>query len=123
MSYYIHNIPGRLRLKSPVVRKNQEVADEIRKMLGTMDGIAVVEINLLTGSILINYNPKAVQYKDIISLFQRKDYFDMSKAMTNDEYIQDITSKAGNIVRKAIFGSSVEKVFEGSALSLITFLI
>jgi len=96
--YYIHNVPGRLRLKSPVVRKNQEVADEIKKMLGTMNGIAVVEINLVTGSILINYNPKTLQYKDIISLLQKKGYFDMSKAMTNDKYFQDITSSALSLV-------------------------
>jgi len=123
MSYYIHNVPGRLRVKSPAVRKNQGAADEIRRILGTMNGIAVVEINLLTGSILINYNPKTMQYKDIVSLLQRKGYFDMSKAMTNDQYIQTAASKAGNIVGKSIFGAFAGVALKETPLSFLAILI
>lgn len=123
MSYYVHNVPGRLRVKTPAVKRNKDVADEIRKTLSTINGIATVDINLTTGSILINYNPATVQYKDIVGMLQRKGYFDTSKAITNDQYIQTAASKAGNIVGKAIFGTFVEKAFEGSALSLITLLI
>ncbi|MEW6587299.1 MAG: HMA2 domain-containing protein [Nitrospirota bacterium] len=123
MSHYIHNVPGRLRVKSPVVKKNTDAAVEIRKILSAMNGIATVDINLTTGSVLINYNLAAVQYKDIVGMLQRKGYFDTSKAITNDQYIQRAASKAGNIVGKAIFGTFVEKAFEGSALSFITLLI
>jgi copper chaperone CopZ len=123
MSYYIHNVPGRLRVKTPVVKRNNKAADEIRKTLSTVNGIATVDINLTTGSILINYNPKMVHQSDIISALQRNGYFDTSKAITNDQYIQRAASQAGNIVGKAIFGTFVEKALEGSALSLITFLI
>lgn len=123
MSHYIHNVPGRLRVKSPAVKKNTDAAVEIRKILSAMNGVATVDINLITGSVLINYNPATVQYKDIVGMLQRKGYFDTSKAITNDQYIQRAASKAGNIVGKAIFGTFVEKAFEGSALSLITLLI
>ena len=123
MSHYIHNVPGRLRVKSPAVKKNQDAADDIRKALSTMNGIATVDISLVTGSILVNYNPKAVHEKDIIGLLQRKGYFDAARAITSDQYIQGVASKAGSIVGKAIFGTFVEKALEGSALSLITFLI
>jgi hypothetical protein len=71
----------------------------------------------------VNYNPKTLNYKDIVSLLQRKGYFDPSKAVTNDQYIQHAVSKAGHIASKAVFGSIVEKAFEGSALSLIALLI
>lgn len=123
MSYYIHNVPGRLRIKTPVVKRNQEVADEIRKILSTISGIATVDINLTTGSILINYNPKAVEDKDIVNTLQRKGYFDTSKALTNDQYIHKAASQAGNLVGKVIFGTFVDKALEGSAISLITLLI
>lgn len=123
MSYYIHDVPGRLRVKSPAVKKNQDAANDVRKALSTMNGIATVDINLVTGSILVNYNSKTVQQKDIISLLQRKGYFDAAKAVTNDQYIQGVASRAGSVVGKALFGTFVEKALEGSALSLITFLI
>jgi copper chaperone CopZ len=123
MSYYVHDTPGRLRVKSPAVKRNQDAADAIRKILSTVNGIATVDINLTTGSILVNYNPKAVQQKDIISLLQRHGYFDASKALNDDQYLQSVASKAGNVVGKAIFSTFVEHALEGSALSLITLLI
>ncbi|HAM49275.1 MAG TPA: hypothetical protein DCP92_00725 [Nitrospiraceae bacterium] len=123
MSYYMHSVPGRLRVKSPAVKRNDDAAGEIRKTLSTMNGIATVDINVVTGSILINYNPKTIHYNDIVSLLERKGYFDTSRALTNDQFIHRAASQAGNIVGKAIFGTFVEKALEGSALSLITFLI
>lgn len=123
MSYYLHNVPGRLRLKSPIVRRNNEAASEIKKALSSISGIATVDINLLTGSILINYNTKAVNYKDIVAILQRKGYFDSSRALTNDQYIKSSASNAGNILGKAVFGTFFEKAFEGSALSLLAVLI
>jgi len=123
MSYYIHNVPGRLRVKTPLVKRNQEVADEIRKILSTMSGIATVDINLTTGSILINYNPKQVGDKEIVNTLQRKGYFDTSKALNNDQYLHEAASQAGNFVGKVIFGTVVDKALEGSALSLISLFI
>lgn len=123
MSYYIHNVPGRLRLKSPLVKKNTEVADDIRKTLSTIQGIATVEINLTTGSVLVNFNPKQINHKDIVSLLQRKGYFDASQALTNDQYIHRAASRAGSVVGKAVVGTFVDIALEGSALSLITLLI
>jgi len=123
MSYYVHNVPGRLRVKSPLVKRNDDAAGEIKKILSTLNGIATVDVNLTTGSILINYNPKTIHHSDIISTLQRKGYFDTSKAITNNEYIQRAASQAGHIVGKAIFASFVDKALEGSALSLITLLI
>lgn len=123
MSYYLHNVPGRLRLKSPLVRRNNEAASEIKKALSSISGIATVDINLITGSILINYNTKAVNYKDIVALLQRKGYFDASRALTNDQYIKTSASKAGKVIGKALFGTFLENALEGSALSLLAVFI
>lgn len=123
MSYYIHNVPGRLRLKSPLIKKNENVADEIKKTLSTMSGIATIDINLLTGSLLVNYNPKTTSHKDIISILQRKGYFDETRAATNEQYIHNAASKAGQIVGRAVLGAFVQEALEGSALSLLAVLL
>ena len=88
-----------------------------------MNGIATVDINLTTGSLLVNYNPKMANHKDIISILQRKGYFDTSRAETNDQYIHGAAAKAGHLVSKAVFGAVVEKALEGSALSLLAVLL
>lgn len=123
MSYYMHNVPGRLRVKSPLLRRNSEAADEVRKALSTIPGVATVDFNPMTGSILINYHQKMTKYEDIIALLERKGYFDRSKAETNESYIQTAAAKTGRFVGKAALGMALEKVFEGSALSLISLII
>ncbi len=93
MSYYIHDMPGRLRVKSPKIRKNRNVGDEVQKLIGMTDGVDSVAVNLLTGSLLINYNPRVTRNDELINLLQEKGYFDHSKATTNDLYMHQAASK------------------------------
>jgi copper chaperone CopZ len=123
MSYYIHNVPGRLRIKSPIIKNNKNIADELKKSLSTMQGIATVDINPTTGSLLVNYNHKIVKHNDIVDLLQRKGYFDASKAVTNDEYLQKAAEKAGNIIGKSIFSTFTGMALEKTPFSFLTILI
>jgi copper chaperone CopZ len=123
MSYYIHNIPGRLRIKSPVIKNNKSVADELKKGLGTLHGVAAVDINLATGSLLVNYNSKSVKHSDIVDILQTKGYFDSSKALTNDEYLHKAASKAGAVIGKSIFSTFTGMALERTPLSFLALLI
>jgi len=93
MSYYIHDLPGRLRAKSPSIRKNKDAGDKVEQLIGKTDGVDKVAINLVSGSVLINYNPKVTQHDQLVSLLQENGYFDHSKAMTNDLYMHQAASK------------------------------
>ena len=123
MSYYIHNVPGRLRIKSPVIKNNKTVADELRKSISTLYGVATVDINLTTGSILIHYNTTAINHTDIVSLLERRGCFDRSKALTNDEYIHKAASKAGSVIGMSIFGTFTGIALERTPLSFLAVLI
>lgn len=123
MSYYLHNVPGRLRIKSPVIKNNRNVVDELKKTLSTLHGIATIDINLTTGSLLVYYNPKAVKHIDIVEVLQRKGYFDSSKALTNDQYLHKAASKAGNIIGKSIFSTFTGMALERTPLSFLTIFI
>jgi copper chaperone CopZ len=123
MSYYMHNVPGRLRVKSPQLKRNSAAADDLKKALSTIQGIATVDFNLTTGSLLINYNHRTAKPEDIIGLLERKGYFDPTKATTNEAYIHTAATKTGRVIGKAALGIALEKAFEGSALSLISLLI
>lgn len=123
MSYYIHNVPGRLRIKSPVIKNNKNIANELKKSLSTLYGVATVDINPITGSILINYNSKSVKHTDIVDILQRKGYFDASKAVNNDEYLHKAASKAGAIIGKSIFSTFTGMALEKTPLSFLAILI
>ncbi|TAN44428.1 MAG: copper chaperone [Nitrospirae bacterium] len=123
MNYYLHSVAGRLRIKSPKIKNRKSEADNIRKALSTINGIGTVEINTVTGSVLVNYNQKFVSQNDIIDLMEVKGYFDRAKAANNDEYIKKAASGFGDIMGKAVLGAFVEKALEGSALSFLAILI
>jgi len=123
MSYYMHNVPGRLRIKSPVIKNNKNIVNELKKALSMLDGVAVVDINTTTGSVLINYNYKKIKHKDILEFLQRKGYFDISKAMSNDEYIHKTAEKIGTVVGKSIFNAFVGSALERTPLSFLSILL
>ena len=39
MSYYVHQVPGRLRIKSPSIKGNQKEAVVVEDLLKRMEGI------------------------------------------------------------------------------------
>lgn len=123
MSYYVHNVPGRLRVKTPFAKKNPDNAAEIKMLLDSMEGIDSTAVNTVTGSVVINYDTAAVKSNDILDLLHSKGYFDINQAKTNEHYVHEAVARAGGVIGKAIFSIAVDKMFEGSALSLLTVLI
>lgn len=104
---YIHNVPGRVRIKNDVLKRNPDSADKIRKALSTIGGICTVDINLTTGSILVHYNPKVTNGREIAGLLESRGFFDSSKAITNDEYFKGKISKVVEPLLMAVTGALV----------------
>lgn len=123
MKFYIHDIPGRLRVKSPLLKNNTNAEFELRKALSTLEGLGVVETNLITGSILIHYNAKKLNKNDILRLLINRGYFDPSKAVTNDEYIKKTVEKTGNFVVKSFVGTVIDSSLENTPLRFITAIL
>lgn len=123
MSYYIHNVPGRLRIKTPLIKKNQSIAEDVQNLLRPLIGISSTSVNLTTGSIVINYDHKIITSKEIVNTLNYAGYFDLSKAITNDEYIKTAAASMGQVVVKTLFGAFVDSALEGSALSFIAILV
>ena len=55
----VHHINGRLRLQVPAARANPAVLEEIRKSIAGLPGVTGVHANSRTGSVLVQYSPKA----------------------------------------------------------------
>ncbi|MHB8481534.1 MAG: HMA2 domain-containing protein [Nitrospiria bacterium] len=123
MSYYIHQIPGRLRVKTPLIKRNQETGQEIQELLRPIKGISSVETNSTTGSIVIHYSCNLVSSERILEILKGAGYFDQSKAVTNDQYIHAKASKTGHLIWGALSGAFLEAALGSSPLSLITLLI
>jgi copper chaperone CopZ len=123
LSYYVHNTPGRLRVKIPSIKGSPKFANDIEGILRTIEGIDSTAVNTLTGSIVINYDRNIVSSEAVLSILEKKGYFEILKAVSNDRTIEAAVSKAGGVVGRAVLEVLLAKAFEGSALSLLTVLI
>ena len=58
-------IPGRVRFRSSQL-KNQEIVSSIITLIKSETGVLQVENNLLTGSLLVHYNPEQISQKTVL---------------------------------------------------------
>jgi hypothetical protein len=123
MDYYFHHIPGRLRVKSPLLKKNPPLAARAEQLLKSLSGVDAIAANPVTGSIVVRYDSRETSSEDILRALNRAGYFDPSQAVTNDELISRAFSKAGKTIGSILFGVLVKDELEGSALAVIAALI
>ncbi|MDA8388379.1 MAG: hypothetical protein M0Z58_06945 [Nitrospiraceae bacterium] len=123
MGYYIHSVPGRLRVKSPLVKGNRRAAEEIEKLLGSVQGVDSVLVNTVTGSVTVSCERNSAVSDSVLERLAASGYFEPSRAVTHDQYIQRAASKAGRLIGKSIAGAFIGAAFEGTALSILTILI
>jgi hypothetical protein len=68
MSHYLHHVPGRLRLKARSLKNSEDKAAEIRALCAQLPGIQAIELNTLTGSLLVRYDKASVNSVQILGL-------------------------------------------------------
>jgi hypothetical protein len=55
----VHHIPGRLRVRLPRSKRDPRMLTELRDFVSELGGVQQVEINPVTGSILVHYHPES----------------------------------------------------------------
>ncbi len=123
MSYYMHNVPGRLRVKTSMIKGKQNMADQVLMVLRPVEGVTSVTASTVTGSILINYDEKTVSSRRILQVLAEYNIFDHTRATTHDQYVHRAASKVSKSLGKVALGAALDAAFEGSALSLLAVLL
>jgi hypothetical protein len=77
---YIHNIPGRLRVRTEAVRNNSAAAAAARALLAATPHVLSVETNPLTGSITVHYDPAGLSAPPLLGILRRHGYLEGSGA-------------------------------------------
>jgi len=55
----IQLVPGRIGLRISALKSNRAYAQQVQHTLSDVNGIGEVDINALTGSVLISYDPQS----------------------------------------------------------------
>jgi len=69
---YFHHIPGRVRVRMPELKANARGAQNFQEVMQQIPGVASVEINLLTGSVLVHYDGSSATAELLHGLLQRR---------------------------------------------------
>jgi len=77
---YFHHIPGRVRLRMPEFKANAKGAQEFQAAMQQIPGVASVEINLLTGSVLVHYDGSSKTAQLLHGFLQRRGALPTSEA-------------------------------------------
>ena len=123
MSYYVHHTPGRLRVKIPLVKGNQERAKEVREILKELDGVNFIEINTVTGSVVVKYDRNVLNADDLLNYYKEYNILDKTRATKAGRAVDISVSNASQAVGKALFGWAMGRMLEGSGLSILAALI
>jgi copper chaperone CopZ len=123
MSYYVHNVPGRIRIKNPFIKHKNGKKKEIQRLFRKMNGIESVSVNTATGSVVIKYDADVLTSDQLFNVLEYNEYFDSSKAIMVNTDKKSATSKAGEVIGKAVFSWTIGRVLDASGLSFISALI
>ena len=67
----VSHFPGRLRVRAETFRVLPEVADEVTTRLGEEPGVVEVKSSRVTGSLLVTYDPRALQLPRLVQVLVR----------------------------------------------------
>lgn len=123
MSPYLHSVPGRLRIKIPVLQNCPLKVSQVYEFLSNMDGVEDIRINSLTGSVVLKYVSEKTTTEEILDRLRQIGIFDPGKAVDIDRHIHQAASKAGERFGKAVFGWAVGKALEANGLSFLAAFI
>ncbi|MFH1114994.1 MAG: hypothetical protein V1792_13870 [Pseudomonadota bacterium] len=123
MPYYVHEVPGRLRIKIPTLKRNVNEARRIEGLLGLMEGVSSVSVNHMTGSMLVNYDTAVTQSSAILGLLNRSGYIDAEQVTPSVKKIDHDLKKMGRAASKALVGIVLDRALQGSPLSILTVFI
>jgi copper chaperone CopZ len=123
MAHYIHHVPGRLRVRTPLLKRDERRAAEAEQLVQEIYGVTAAKANTVTGSLVVNYQRDVVSAEAILNTLALLGYYEPQAVQDADGQIHDLASRAGSTVGKVLFGFVVEKAVERSALALIGALL
>jgi cation transport ATPase len=123
MNVYIHNVPGRLRVKIPSIKHLNDEAKKVESLFEFREGIERVRANTLTGSLTITYDPDRLSADQLLTALREHGYLPTAHSLgsTANDYVA--ATRVTQAVGKAMINWAISKTLESSGLGLLAALI
>ena len=124
MSAYIHDVPGRLRVKSPSFKSGPGLDAAERALAGTA-GVTSVQGNPLTGSLLIHYDSDRLSGDRLKTILRQACGVDCHAAasLALDERVERFCRQTGDKLCRAGADMLVDAALKSVGLSFLGALI
>jgi allophanate hydrolase subunit 1 len=119
MSRYIHHVPGRLRVKSPGLKRNEPEAARAVARMQQVHGVVCAEANTVTGSLLIHYDTQRVAAQTLLDTLRSLGHVHPEQA----DGVHYQGPGLGQKLSDAVVNKLVETVLERSATALVAALL
>lgn len=123
MKYYVHNVPGRLRIKLPSIKNNPDGLNELEAVIKNLDTVQIDKASTLTGSVVLTYGKHYIGYEAILGSLEKAGLIDLSNIIDNSQYIKDAITTTGKSLNKAIAGFFLGNAFDNTPLSFISIFV
>jgi copper chaperone CopZ len=123
MRYYCHHVPGRIRVKLPSLRQEPTEAARVENLLQGIAGVTAVHVKVLTGSVVVRYDPDRTSHECILAPLQEQGLFDAAQAVSNDEHVKSAVAEVGLRLSRAALGWAVGRSLDARGLSLLAALL
>jgi len=102
MNRYIHHIPGRLRVRLPALKANAAAGLDLERTLTQVGGVTAVDINPLTGSVLVHYDCSTETATRLIRTLKDHPFWEASETPS-------IESKIARKIALYVFETALER--------------
>jgi hypothetical protein len=123
MSYYVHSVPGRVRVKIPALKNMPHRCRDVQRIFVGLEAVERISVNPATGSVVIHYNPDLIDSQHILHALVEKGYFHGRTDGQSHGGPVRVSNKTGRAVSKALFGWAVGKALEPTGLSFLASFI
>lgn len=126
MDYYIHHVPGRIRIKTPQLKYKSCRCHSARTILSGLPGVNEVKTNPTTGSLTLRYDNNIIKADTIIKHMRENGVVNQAiktAGNKNGPNFESVINDAGEKVGKVLFSWVVGKALEANGLSLLAALI
>lgn len=123
MGYYVHHVPGRLRVRIPELKQRPNRIQRVHEALENQSGIEGIEHKRATGSVVVHYDPDILDDARILNALSYSGLFDETKVVSDGDRRDRIGDKAGEAVGRMVFNFALGRVLDANGLSFLAALI
>ncbi len=123
MKSYVHQVPGRLRIKTPVLKRAPWIASDVVSLFKHVRGVRSCSVNTVTGSLVVNYHRDMIGPQSILRLLDKEGFVDVRNVVSVNVNDDSTYSRLYVEASKILLGFILDRAFAGTPFSVLAALI